>query len=91
MLGGAKDADISSLIEEQMIHIFRIVGICLGIPNDTITWSYYDKNKNYHTIGPITPKEFYEVHIRNLYDVDEKVKNVITVYVSPKVKNFRFV
>lgn len=56
-----------------MSNIFRIIGICLGIPNETFTWNYYDKNKAFHSIGPITPKEFYENHIKPLYNVDNKV------------------
>lgn len=56
-----------------MSNIYRIVGICLGIPSDTFTWNYYDKTKAYHTVGPITPKEFYESHVKMLYNVDEKV------------------
>lgn len=71
---GASDGDIQGLIDEQMGHIFRIVGICLGIPNDTFTWTYYDKNKAFHSIGPITPQEFYETHIKPVFNIDDKVK-----------------
>lgn len=53
--------------------IFRIIGICLGIPDQKFTWCYYDKNKAYHSIGPITPKEFYEEYVRPLFNVDHKV------------------
>ncbi|XP_060533576.1 bleomycin hydrolase [Cylas formicarius] len=70
---GASDADLQSLIQEQMANVYRIVGICLGIPSDTFTWSYYDKSKAFHSIGPITPKEFYDVHIKPLFNVDDKV------------------
>lgn len=56
-----------------MSNIYRVVGICLGIPNETFTWNYYDKNKAYHTIGPITPKEFYESHVKPIFNVDDKV------------------
>ncbi|KAI4454920.1 bleomycin hydrolase [Holotrichia oblita] len=70
---GASDGDVQALIEQQMQNIFRIVGICLGIPNETFTWNYYDKNKIFHSIGPITPLEFYQKHVRMLYNVDDKV------------------
>lgn len=70
---GASDADVQALIEDQMTNVYRIVGICLGIPNDTFTWSYYDKNKAFHSVGPITPKDFYEEHIKPLFNVDDKV------------------
>ncbi|XP_030747555.1 bleomycin hydrolase isoform X2 [Sitophilus oryzae] len=70
---GGSDGDVQKLVEEQMINIYRIVAICLGIPHDTFTWNYYDKNKFFHSIGPITPKEFYENHIKPLFNVDDKV------------------
>lgn len=70
---GGSDADIRSLIQEQMSTVYRIVGICLGIPNDTFTWSYYDKNKAFHNVGPLTPKEFYEKHVKPLFNIDDKV------------------
>ncbi|ENN72502.1 hypothetical protein HUJ04_001118 [Dendroctonus ponderosae] len=70
---GASDGEVESLREKQMASIYRIVGICLGIPNDTFTWNYYDKNKAFHSIGPLTPKEFYEVHVKPLFNVDDKV------------------
>lgn len=73
LLNGGSDVDIQNIIEVQMSNIYRIVGICLGIPSDTFTWNYYDKTKAYHSIGPITPKEFYESHVKVLYNVDEKV------------------
>ncbi|XP_066148714.1 bleomycin hydrolase isoform X2 [Euwallacea fornicatus] len=70
---GGSDGDVQSLIEEQMTNIYRIVGICLGIPNESFTWNYYDKNKAFHNVGPLTPKEFYDEHIRPLFNVDDKV------------------
>ncbi|KRT81702.1 Peptidase, partial [Oryctes borbonicus] len=70
---GGSDGDVQTLIEQQMQNIFRVVGICLGIPNERFTWSYYDKNKSFHSIGPITPLEFYEKHVKHLYNVDDKV------------------
>lgn len=70
---GNADGELTALIERQMTEIYRIVGICLGVPSDTITWAYYDKNKAYHSIGPVTPKEFYEEHVKPLFNVEDKV------------------
>ncbi|XP_012269772.2 bleomycin hydrolase isoform X2 [Athalia rosae] len=70
---GASDAGIETLITEQMAVIYRIVGICLGIPSETFTWEYYDKSKNYHSIGPIKPVEFYEKYVKPYFNVDDKV------------------
>lgn len=70
---GASDGELKQLIEKQMVNIFRVVGICLGIPPQEFTWNYYDKNKAYHSIGPISPKDFYETHFKPLFNVDDKV------------------
>lgn len=70
---GASGEDISSTIEQQMSEVYRIVGICLGIPSETITWEYYDKTKQYNTVGPITPLDFYLKYVKPYYNVDEKV------------------
>ncbi|XP_065172923.1 bleomycin hydrolase [Atheta coriaria] len=70
---GASDADVKMLIEDQMLNIFRVVGICLGVPSEKFTWEYYDKNKAYHSVGPITPREFYETHIKPVFNIEDKV------------------
>ncbi|XP_046739679.1 bleomycin hydrolase isoform X2 [Diprion similis] len=71
--GGASDVDIENQIVEQMTVIYRIIGICLGIPSEKFTWEYYDKTKNYNCIGPITPVEFYEKYVKPSFNVDDKV------------------
>ncbi|XP_072381809.1 bleomycin hydrolase [Diabrotica undecimpunctata] len=70
---GGSDADIHTLIQSQMVNVYRVVGICLGIPSETFTWTYYDKNKAFQSVGPITPKEFYEKHVKPYFNVDDKV------------------
>lgn len=70
---GATDVDVQELIRQQMTTIFRIVGICLGVPPTEFTWEYYDKSKEYHKVGPISPLEFYNSYVKKLFDVDEKV------------------
>jgi len=70
---GASDADIQKKIDHQMSEIYNIVGICLGIPPKTFTWEYYDKNKKYNSVGPITPLDFYEKYVKPYFNVDDKV------------------
>ncbi|XP_067015155.2 bleomycin hydrolase isoform X2 [Anabrus simplex] len=70
---GAGDSDLSLKIEQQMADVYRIVGICLGIPSETITWEYYDKAKQYNCVGPITPLDFYLKHVKPFFNVDDKV------------------
>lgn len=71
--GRVSDEACKDMIKEQMRDIHKIVSICLGIPKDKFTWEYYDKSKTYHKIGPITPVQFYEEHVRPVYDVQNKV------------------
>lgn len=69
----ATDNEITTKIEEQMEIIYRIVGICMGIPPATFEWQYYDKSKVFNSVGPITPLDFYLTHVRPVFDVVEKV------------------
>ncbi|XP_050543304.1 bleomycin hydrolase isoform X2 [Daktulosphaira vitifoliae] len=69
----ATDNEIKNKIEEQMEIVYRIVGICFGIPPNTFEWNYYDKSKQYQSIGPITPLDFYEQHVKPIFDVTNKV------------------
>lgn len=70
---GVSDEEISSHIQQQMSNIYRIVGICLGIPPETFTWEYYNKAKEFKSIGQITPLEFYVKHVKPYFNVDDKV------------------
>ncbi|XP_058799413.1 bleomycin hydrolase isoform X2 [Phymastichus coffea] len=70
---GASDEQIQQRINEQMTVIYRIVAICLGIPPETFNWEYYDKSKNYNSVGPITGLDFYEKYVKPYFDVNEKV------------------
>uniref|UniRef100_G3MM93 Bleomycin hydrolase n=1 Tax=Amblyomma maculatum TaxID=34609 RepID=G3MM93_AMBMU len=70
---GCSDADVQSAIEHMMETVYRITSICLGTPPATFTWEYYDKNKAYNRLGPITPLEFYEKHVKPLFNFDDKV------------------
>lgn len=51
-----------------------------GLPDETITWEYVDKSKTYHSIGPITPQEFYTKHVKPIYDVNNKVHIKYYIY-----------
>ncbi|XP_026674690.1 bleomycin hydrolase isoform X2 [Ceratina calcarata] len=69
----ATEDELEAKILEQMTVMYRILGICLGIPPKTITWEYYDKSKNYNKFGPVTPVEFYETYVKPYYNVEDKV------------------
>ena len=68
---------IKMKIDEQMVVVYRIIGICIGIPCTTFTWEYLDKTKEYHSIGPLTPLQFYQQYVKPVYNVDDKVNTVI--------------
>ena len=61
---GASDDDLRAKIESQMSVIFRIIGICLGVPPETFTWQYYDKAKKYNDVREVTPLQFYTQHVK---------------------------
>lgn len=67
------DDKIELKIIEQMTVIYRIVGICLGIPASKITWEYYDKSKVYHSIGPVSGLEFYTKYVKPYFNLDDKI------------------
>jgi bleomycin hydrolase len=69
---GANEEELSSHIQQQMSDIYRIVGICLGIPPETFTWEYYNKAKEFKSIGQMTPLNFYIEHVKPYFNVDDK-------------------
>lgn len=54
-------------------QVFRVVTICLGSPPETFTWEFYDKEKNYHKIGPVSPLRFYKEHVKPVFNMEDKV------------------
>lgn len=72
---GKSKAEIRAKIDEQMEIVYRIIGICLGIPPKTFIWEYEETSREYHSIGPITPKEFYETYVKPVFNVDDRVSS----------------
>lgn len=64
---------IRCLMNKQMVQVHKIIAICLGIPKDEFVWEYYDKNKAYHKVGPITPLQFYEEYVKPVFDIENKI------------------
>ncbi|CAG9559019.1 unnamed protein product [Danaus chrysippus] len=64
---------IQNAIDKQTAVIYNIVATCLGTPPDKFTFEYYNKEKAYNSFGPLTPQEFYQNHVKPLYNVDDKV------------------
>jgi len=66
-------AAISTLIRRQMGEVFRVLAITVGVPPASFSWHYYDKSKTAQCVGPVSPQQFYEEHVRPVFDVREKV------------------
>ncbi|KPI98983.1 Bleomycin hydrolase [Papilio xuthus] len=69
----ASEADIQKTIDTQMSVIYHIVATCLGTPPEQFTLEFYNKEKVYNNFGPLSPQEFYNKHVRPLFNVDDKV------------------
>ena len=67
------EKEIETRIKSYINTIYRILGICLGIPPDTFTWRFNDILGDQQKIGPITPLEFYNDHVKPHFDVSTKV------------------
>lgn len=67
------EQEIKTEVLRMTEEIYRIVSICIGSPPETFTWEYYDTDKKYQKIGPITPIEFYRQHIQPHYNIADKV------------------
>jgi len=70
---GKTDDQLTITISNMMKDIYRICGICLGIPPKTFVWQYTDKSKQVHSIGPITAVDFYTQHVKPLYNFEDKI------------------
>ena len=73
VIAGKEEEIILSKTEEFMETIYRIVGICLGIPLRSFTWEYYDKSKQYCIQENMSPLDFYDKLVKPLYNVEDKV------------------
>ena len=57
----------------RLLQFFRIMSICTGTPPERFTWEYKDRDGKLNTIGPITPRDFFETHVRPVFDPADKV------------------
>jgi len=69
----ATDQQISDEIEKDMCIVYRIVGICLGIPRHSFKWYYHDGTDQPCSYQIFTPLEFYERVVRPTFDLGDKV------------------
>lgn len=69
----ASEEEVQDAIDRQIAVIYNIVSTCLGIPPEKFTYEFYNKEKEYNTFGALTPQEFYDKHVKPLFDVNDKV------------------
>lgn len=55
-----KRTNLDALQEKTLQDIYTILIDCYGIPPKEFTFEYVDKNKQYHAVENLTPKDFYE-------------------------------
>ena len=70
---GMGDEELQATILKMMAEIYKIVGICLGIPPAQFKWDYMDKSKQHQSVGPISPLEFYEKYVKPVWNIENKV------------------
>lgn len=70
---GRTDEQLREQISGMMAEVYRIVGICLGVPPVQFTWEYTDKAKQVQSVGPISPLEFYTTWVKPVWNIDDKM------------------
>ena len=67
------DSNESEIIDKAIKKIYHLLLKFFGNPPTTFNWSFYDKKNNYHTINNLTPLDFYNNHIKPLYEIDKHI------------------
>lgn len=73
------NSNISDQIEKDMSIVFRIVGVCLGIPKQTFKW-YYRSSANEPLLHcDITPLDFYNTMVEPIVHLEDKVMTIVFI------------
>ena len=67
---------LCQLKKEQLSEIYNILLCHFGIPPKVFDWNYRDKSKKYHSISNVTPLQFYQKYVKNVYDLSKMVSLV---------------
>ena len=76
---GADQATVQSKKEELLQEIFNFLAMSLGLPPRTFSFSYRDKDNNFHTESGLTPQSFYKKY------VDLQLEDYVSVINAPTV------
>ncbi len=64
-----KPSELRKMKERMMEEIYRMLAVHLGTPPQNFNWEFHDKNKKFYGFRDLTPKSFYEKHVKvNLDD-----------------------
>mgnify|MGYP004684841707 FL=1 len=77
LASGADQAKVQSKKEELLQEIFNFLAMSLGLPPRTFSFSYRDKDNNFHTESGLTPQSFYKKY------VDLQLEDYISVINAP--------
>ncbi|XP_068679039.1 bleomycin hydrolase-like [Montipora foliosa] len=67
------EAEIKEAKAKMMNEVYRITSICLGSPPQSFDWEYFDKSKAYCKLSAVTPLQFYNQHVKPVYNPLDKV------------------
>ena len=71
-IADASEEKIASVLRQMNSENYKIIAISLGTPPEKFTYSYRDKDNEFHTTGEITPMEFFKKFVNfNLEDYVE--------------------
>ncbi len=67
---GKSQSHLEDMKHRQMGEVYRMLCIHLGEPPTQFQWQWRDKDKTFHRVGTLTPKEFYDKYVGyNLSDM----------------------
>lgn len=70
-LAGASDEELGQVKEEYLKNVYKILVMSLGTPVKEFTYEYTDKDNKYHKLEKMTPKQFFDIYIRE--DLDDYI------------------
>ena len=77
LASGADQATVQSKKEELLQEIFNFLAMSLGLPPRTFSFSYRDKDNNFHKEAGLTPQSFYKKY------VDLQLEDYVSVINAP--------
>jgi len=90
MLQNGKSVDQARASKIGMINeIYKILAITLSEPPKTFTWEFRDKSGKYYCFENITPKAFYEEHVKGSMGSGEGVDGMISLVNDPRHPYYR--